>query len=68
MDERIALHQHLSKPRPTPTICGCLGPRSGEPLCPCGMKWCEQVNGKWYKIDENITSEKVAFTVTEVTE
>lgn len=68
MNERIALQQYLSRPRPTPVVCGCMGPQKDEPLCPCRMKWCEQVNGKWYRIDENYTPERVTFTVTEIKE
>lgn len=54
--EEIAIKQHLSKPRPEPLPCGCVGPRGGDPLCPCAMAWCENVNGVWYKITEERNS------------
>lgn len=31
----------------TITMCGCIGPQNGEPLCPCRMRGLRQVDGRW---------------------
>ena len=54
-NEKIAVRQHLSKPRPFEHPCGCLGPQGNDPVCPCAMAWVEKVNGQWYQIVENRT-------------
>lgn len=50
--EQQAVEQWLSKPAPFPVACGCMGPRNGEPVCPCAMKWVEKVDGQWYQITD----------------
>lgn len=27
--------------------CGCVGPKKGQPLCPCRMRNVRNVNGRW---------------------
>jgi hypothetical protein len=51
--EQTAIEQWLSKPRPWPSVCGCLGPMNGDPVCPCAMQWMEKVAGQWYRIIEH---------------
>jgi len=64
--EAQAILQHLSKPLPLPSMCGCMGqqPLPGEdgklwgeaklyPLCPCRMQLVEEVNGQFYEIKES---------------
>lgn len=31
-------------------ICACLGPRKGEPFCPCRMQNVVKVNGEYYEV------------------
>lgn len=31
----------------TATMCGCIGPQNGEPLCPCRMRGVRQIDGRW---------------------
>lgn len=57
-----AVKQWLSKPAPYQSACGCMGPLPGEPLCPCAMKWVENVDGFWYKITERRSSNGVSFS------
>ena len=52
-DAALAIQQHLSKPRPWSDACACMGPRNGDPVCPCRMGWVERVNGRWWKITEH---------------
>lgn len=65
-NEEIAIQQHLSKPRPYSEICACMGPRDGNPLCPCGMAWCEKVNGIWYNIIEERSTDGIKLRAIEV--
>ena len=51
-NEQIAIRQWLSKSTPYSAPCGCLGPREGEPDCPCAMRWIEKVHDQWYRIRE----------------
>lgn len=63
-DEAKAVKQWLSKPAPIPTPCGCLGERNGEPRCPCGMKWVEKVDGKYFAINEVRSVDGIKVTAT----
>jgi hypothetical protein len=51
-DSHEALKRFMSRPRPIPHACCCLGPRDGDPVCPCAMAYVEQVNGVYYQISE----------------
>ena len=55
--EQQAIQQWLSKPAPEPVVCGCLGPKNGNPVCPCRMQWYEKVGDDWYWIKETRTSD-----------
>jgi len=66
MNEKIAIKQHLSKPRPYNAPCGCLGPSGDDPDCPCAMKWYENVDGDWYRISEERTPEGIELKATKV--
>ena len=66
MNEEIAIKQHLSKPRPYISACGCLGPRDGDPDCPCAMQWYEKVNGNWYRINEERIENGIKLKATKV--
>lgn len=61
-DEQTAIRQWLSKPEPYFGACGCMGPRWGQPLCPCEMKMVEEVNGKWYQIKEHRSPDGITHT------
>lgn len=64
--EKIAIRQHLSKPAPVFSACGCMGPRDGEPFCPCAMQNCEQVDGKWYEIVTHRSPEGITHSAHEI--
>ena len=50
-DEQLAIEQFKNRESlPFSSVCGCMGPRDGEPLCPCAMKYTEKVNGKLFRI------------------
>jgi hypothetical protein len=66
VNERIAIKQHLSKPRPYISACGCLGPRDGDPDCPCAMQWYEKVDGNWYRINEERLENGIKLKATKV--
>lgn len=72
--EDRAVKQFLARPSPTPTICGCMGPRplpgqenkpyeeaKRTPLCGCAMRWVEEVDGFYYRV---LTDYEGRHTVT----
>lgn len=65
-NEQIAIRQWLSKPAPVFEPCGCLGPRNGQPLCPCMMKMAEQVDGVWYRITEHRSCDGITHTAQRI--
>ena len=66
MKEEIAIKQHLSKPRPYSSACGCLGPQDDDPACPCAMQWYEKVDSDWYRIDEERSEDGIKLKATKV--
>lgn len=48
--EKQAIQEWLKRPEPECVPCGCLGPRNGEPVCPCEMKWVVQIEGEYFQI------------------
>ena len=66
MNERMAIKQHLSKPRPRSEPCACMGSRDGEPACRCAMYWHEKVDGDWYKISEERSEDGIKLKATKV--
>lgn len=64
--KRQAIRQWLSKPYPQNGACGCMGPRDGEPACPCAMAWHEKVGDDWYIITETRTPDGVTHDATKV--
>lgn len=34
------------------SACNCIGPRNGEPLCPCMMRGAVQRDGRWVREDD----------------
>lgn len=66
-EQAQALHQFLSLPnRPIPHACCCVGPRDGDPVCPCRMAYVQIVNGKYYEISEIPGSGIVEYKINEV--
>ena len=66
-NEQIAIRQWLSKPTPySASDCGCLGPREGEPACPCVMRWVEKVHDSWYRIREHRSSDGITYSVERI--
>jgi len=65
-NEQIAIRQWLSKPAPISNACGCMGPRNGEPECPCMMKWIEKVDGHWYHIREHRSPNGITHTAERI--
>lgn len=54
-NEEIAVAQFTKRPfLPRSDACGCLGPKNGEPLCPCRMAWTERVNGVLFAISWDV--------------
>lgn len=50
-DERQAVRRFVARKDSIFSVpCGCLGPINGEPLCPCAMKYVEEVNGVYYRV------------------
>jgi hypothetical protein len=68
MNEQIAIEQWLSKPAPRIVPCGCLGPRKGEPDCPCAMQWIEKVDGSWYRIHEHRSTNGITHSAERIEE
>lgn len=68
-NEQIAIRQWQSKPTPYfASDCGCLGPREGEPACPCVMRWVEKVHDSWYRIREHRSSDTITYSVERIEE
>ena len=65
-NEEIAIKQHLAKPRPIEYPCGCLGPQRTDPVCPCEMRWCENVNGVWFRIAEHRSTSGITLSATQI--
>jgi len=36
----------------SPQACGCMGPRDGEPVCPCEMRYVRVVDGHYIKVTD----------------
>ncbi len=36
------------------TSCACVGPKNGEPLCPCMMRGVRQRNGRWIRPEQDL--------------
>lgn len=66
INEEIAIKQHLAKPRPIESACGCMGPQGSDPVCPCLMQWCENVNGTWYRIDEIRSADGITLSANQI--
>jgi len=64
-DQKTAIEQWLSKPAPKSFACSCIGPREGDPVCSCAMRWVEKVNGKFYKIIEHRSPKGVTHSAIE---
>jgi hypothetical protein len=60
--EQEAIKQWLSKPYPSASACGCMGPQRNEPACPCAMRWVELVEGNYYRIRENRSPDGVTHS------
>lgn len=39
-------------PDPHATICNCIGPQNGQPLCPCAMRSVKIVNGRYVQVND----------------
>lgn len=37
-----------------PWPCNCIGPQSGEPLCPCMMRGVAKKNGRWVRPEQDL--------------
>lgn len=37
-----------------PTPCNCIGPRPGEPRCPCAMRNVIKRDGRWIQIEQDL--------------
>jgi len=48
-----AVFHYLMKTYPTMFMCGCLGPKNGEPLCPCRMRNVFKLEDGWFHIDHD---------------
>lgn len=48
-----AIYDYLMKTYPDMFMCGCLGPKNGEPLCPCRMKQVFKLKDVWFRIDHD---------------
>lgn len=48
-----AIYDYLMKAYPGMFMCGCLGPKNGEPLCPCRMKKVFKLRDVWFRIDHD---------------
>lgn len=37
---------------PHATICNCIGPQSGQPLCPCAMRGVQIIDGRYVQVKD----------------
>ena len=64
--EMQAIKQYLAKPAPIPTPCGCIGPQGDDPVCPCAMRFVENVNGKYYQISRMREENRARYSAREL--
>lgn len=39
-------------PDPHATICSCIGPQNGQPLCPCAMRGVQIIDGRYVRVTD----------------
>lgn len=39
-------------PDPHATICNCIGPQNGQPLCPCAMRGVQIIDGRYVRVED----------------
>lgn len=69
--EAQAVLQHISRPRPMDSDCGCMGVQRLEsggytPVCHCAMRWVEEVDGRFFQIIENRGSEQAPISARDM--
>jgi hypothetical protein len=52
-NKKEAIRMFLSSPAPRVRACGCNGPQSGQPVCPCLMQWVVKLEDGFYQITEH---------------
>lgn len=69
MDQATAIKRFLRREdRISNGPCGCMGPRDGEPKCPCKMAYVEKVNGTYYEVKSHVSGLGRQYTATAIGE
>lgn len=60
--EQIAIKIFMQRPKPYFDACCCVGPKDGDPVCPCSMQMMVKVDDVYYKITEEPTEDGYRYS------